>query len=409
MIGTKKAYISLLFSVFSLIIVTSCSNLNGNKAFDNIYLKARNSYRSNPDSSRIHLIEALSLASSDSEKGKANYLLGVIFRENNQFQDALSYYLIAKEFYSRTDNDRIIADLNTRIGWIYNHFGMHQEAIHFYELAMAQYFKEKDYTWMGKIHYNLAIAYDAMDRPEAGDHYLKALDFSWEVADYYQLANIHNYFGGYLLKDSLYEGALKSFHFALEHKKDALQKSYVYYNLADTYLRMNNLDSASFYWEECYWIQKDFATEATKNWTNTLLAKLYKAKGLHDDYKTTLEAIIRKSADTDYNKEVKSALYQAWGDYLEADPKLSREIYASIGRMDSMHNKDVEKLKGQYNRHLVKQAENQVAWNRQKEELVAKQRNWAWLLIIPLGTLLFFIWRGNRRKKLAVSDSFDFQ
>lgn len=135
-------------------------------------------------------------------KALALYLKGGIKHEDNQYEDAQTYYLKAKDEVERTDNDRLSFLIYANLGNLYAYRGIKAYAYKAYEKAYqhAQQLGDSEYIisslwYLGRVNsmrpanYETSISYykQALDFAKANQCWRKFNMIIWELTGVYEL------------------------------------------------------------------------------------------------------------------------------------------------------------------------------------------------------------------------------
>lgn len=201
--------------------------------------------RTNPDSG-INLIDGLqpNIKNSDSsiryELLKAKALL---YSNQNEIAERLVDSII-----SVTENDTLKMNGNYFKGIFFFYAGRFDEGLAFYKSVLKEAERLKDTAMIGKVSANLSANFIRQNQYDSALTYLEySLAIDLKNLDSNYIASDYNFFGICYNKLKLYGKAKSELFKALRYNSDPATKANTYYNIANSCLKLMELDSAIFY------------------------------------------------------------------------------------------------------------------------------------------------------------------
>lgn len=214
------------------------------------YIGSSYVFETNYPDAITHYNKALALAESINfynEIGNINNNLGMIFNELGDFKNSYTYYSIAIENYTRTDNREKKTGTYNNIGVIYLSLNNYDKALSYFEKALDTTFVHKDTILVATIYNNLAICYIKEQPEKAFESLHKAISLSHQVNNQYGLCISYQIMGNNYLNSDDLENALDAYNTSVEIAKKANlthQLANANIGLARVKLQMNAIDEA---------------------------------------------------------------------------------------------------------------------------------------------------------------------
>lgn len=281
-----------------------------------------NKQKYNEALSEINQIDSFSNYLSTLEQARLYNLKGVIFQAMEKIDSSLYYFNKSINLYKKTRNHEGIITALTNIGISFYQAGLNREALNHFEKAYQISLKYKDFKNLNAIINNYAILLLTNDQPQKAKELfssllqnkdlekntgqkailllnwatlLKTLGQNNESIEGYQKAleysKLHNLpvspeiyigLGQAWLASNKPETSIKSFKKALTLNPPFSDKKMIYKGLAQSYLKINQIDSAQAYWNRLLGMIE-------KNQQNEIKKALTDAQKNLEDYKKDFE------------------------------------------------------------------------------------------------------------------------
>ena len=282
------------------------------------------------------------------------YHKGVLYKEKNQVDKALPYYLQASEEVKLSEDYRLAYLIYSHVGMIYAYRKLYEYAVTYCEKANEYALLAKDSYYIVESYNCLARAYFGQNKNMAAiEYYDKAINIGQKNKEIKVLTTaIHEKIAVYIYEED-YEKALEA---ANMLDRSRLSKG-SYLTLGHLYYKLNQIDSAYLYLEKA--LQSD---------------NIYTKKGAYQ----ILFNITQKSNNYRQNAEYSVKLWK---------------INDSINKID--RNKALIEMQEKYN-------EQRVRDELTTQMLLQKQRTWTFIGIGVL-VLLFVAYRIRLRNKERIT------
>ncbi len=353
--------------------------------------------------------QVVDIASKNNDHALLAYALLNVARAKQQTTEnkqALAYALQAEASAQKTPDRALIANCQRTISSIY------ENSLSDYPRAMEWILKaEKTAEDAGSLN-DMALAWSQMgalytslgDQPNSLSTYKKAFDANKKIGNAGLQSNLLNHIGERYRLLGKYPEALKAYQEGLSHQRAPYTIELNESNMADVYVRMNNLPLAFKYaFKSLYGAQKIGDVEGTA-WIYGILGRAYLRLGKADSAlyygKKGLDAA-KQTSTLEFMRDncgVLTGAYAALGDFSNAYKY--HTLYISY--RDSMNNAEVSNRATllKYNYDLAKKQAQITALNQEK-----KMQYYFLLgslgvltLIATIGIILF---KSNRQKHKA--------
>lgn len=244
----------------------------------------------------------------DFKKGQAQALnnLGVIYRDQGKYPDALNYYLRSLKIIEETGNKRAYATSLNNIGVIYNYQGELQKALDYFSKALKIREDIEDKKGIAMSLTTIGVVYKKQGNyPQALDYYFRALKISEEIDDKYGIATALNNIGNIYHDQGDYTKARENDLRTLKINEEIGNKYGVavcFINIGSTYLQTGNTKLAIEYEIKALNLsQKIEALELIKE-ANQLLSEAYTKNNQHEKALEHFKAYV-EIKDSLFNEE----------------------------------------------------------------------------------------------------------
>ncbi len=190
---------------------------------------------------------------NDFRKGKASYALGNIFYKQNNYSDALKWYLLALKYYEQAGVKYETGITQEIIGAVYLSNEELNNAKDYYEKSLNTAIEIKDSVGIASGFSNMGIVYGHQQKyKEAFEVFNKSLNLLIQLKDTIQLIQVLNNMGITYKKAGMYDDALMSYQFCGKlisyfQPIDSVALNYVNSNLGILYMKMHKNDLAKDY------------------------------------------------------------------------------------------------------------------------------------------------------------------
>ena len=201
-------------------------------------------------------------------------------------------------------------------------------------LSLVDYYEHGgDKDFLGEAYYYAGSTYrDLGDAPRALEYYQKALDAMPGDENLKVKSKVYAQMGDLLSYQDLTGEALLKYKQSYYYEKTRNDTAGMVYSLRDigyTYRRLDNIDSAFYYYKKAESISSSFGDIALSNLITSQIAALYSEIGMYDSAKYYLQPSLEHLSRTNF-----SSIYS-----------IASNLYYRIGQYDSVHYYDSELLK----------------------------------------------------------------
>lgn len=201
-------------------------------------------------------------------------------------------------------------------------------------LSLVNYYEnDGDPAYLGESYYYAGSTYrDLGDAPRALEYYQKALDAMPGDENLKVKSKVYAQMGDLLSYQDLTGEALLKYKQSYYYEKTRNDTAGMVYSLRDigyTYRRLDNIDSAFYYYKKAEIISSSFGDIALSNLITSQIAALYSEIGMYDSAKYYLQPSLEHLSRTNF-----SSIYS-----------IASNLYYRIGQYDSVHYYDSELLK----------------------------------------------------------------
>lgn len=360
------------------------------------------------DSSLMHYQRALQLAKETGDKKQEALCYNDIafyYYSNNDMKTAMQYFekSVAIREVLKDENDlqesyNNIAFMNKTMGNIQKALDLHFKALALQEKLNQPLDMATSYNNIGQIY-----QYYINDNLKALDYYNKSLDIRKQSGDKKDIALMLNNIASVISDTGNYKEAINIFRQSLALRREV---NYKYgtmeslNNIAYNYRRLQQHDSSFFYSYAALkandFLQNDYLVEAVYN----NLAELHLLKGNTDSalYYAQKEYTINKAGgvpiDISTSAQLLSDIYEKKGDYKKA--LQYHKEYAAM--QDSIKNDDTKKA-GIKNELQYQYLKEKAASDKLYEEKIERRNFLAWLFaVLLIASAVIFLTLRNRYK-----------
>ncbi|MDX2173243.1 MAG: tetratricopeptide repeat protein [Bacteroidota bacterium] len=183
--------------------------------------------------------------------------IGYLFQNKKNPERGLEYYKKSLNILVKLDEKKGIATLYNNIAYIYDNQSNNMLAIEYYSKSLSIHESINNKEGIAYTSINIGGIYKKNGNFEkALEFYQKSLKTMRELKNYRGTINALNNVGAVYLKDNKIDEALKCFKEAMfiakkNDIKESIGLALTYYWLAQTYLKLQNLDFAQDYFNKC--------------------------------------------------------------------------------------------------------------------------------------------------------------
>lgn len=177
------------------------------------------------------------------------YYMGRVYRDLNDAPEALKYFQKALDVAGDTRKYRLLSNVYSQMGMLYDYQNVYEEAIRMYEKAAEYKLLKGDSTSFSLVLRD--IVYDMVDKNDSALLYFqKAAIIANETGNRHRYSGILTELGDLYRELVMYDKALECLS---ESLKDSVDRNMypTYSVLGNTYLELNKLDSADYYLRKC--------------------------------------------------------------------------------------------------------------------------------------------------------------
>ena len=167
------------------------------------------------------------------------YYMGRVYRDLNDAPEALKYFQKALDVAGDTRKYRLLSNVYSQMGTLYDYQNVYEEAIRMYEKAAEYKLLKGDSTSFSLVLRDIALLY-----------FQKAAIIANETGNRHRYSGILTELGDLYRELVMYDKALECLS---ESLKDSVDRNMypTYSVLGNTYLELNKLDSADYYLRKC--------------------------------------------------------------------------------------------------------------------------------------------------------------
>lgn len=179
------------------------------------------------------------------------YYMGRVYRDLNDAPEALRYFQKALDVAGDTKRYKLLSNVYSQMGVLYNYQDVYEEAIRMHEKAAQLVFLEGDSSDLPFVFRDIARVYDAINKNDSAVMYFqKAAIIANETGDRHRYSSILTELGDLYREMGIYD---KAFECLFESLNDSVNRNMypTYSSLGHAYLDVKNLDSADFYLRKC--------------------------------------------------------------------------------------------------------------------------------------------------------------
>jgi serine phosphatase RsbU (regulator of sigma subunit) len=301
---------------------------------------------------------------------------GTICREEGKINDAIHFFVLAKDISERTNDQKLLAAIYVNLGTIYSGLSERSAALKYYFKAIAILKQSKNYRELAITYNNIGNIYTSQNQFSSSKFYMiKSMEAATIIGDSLTLAMVNHNMGSNMEATAELDSAIVYYKHSLNYLtglETGMGHVYNYEHLGTTYFRLNKLNEAENYALKALNIAIEKGINGVMAELYMTLSKIYENKG---EYKKSLEY---------------SRLQLVWVDSVNSEN--SRSEIAKI-EFDS-------ELKQQKKFQAIEQ-KNREAINTAKLESKNKIIIFSLIALSIVLILVVFIFRGYRQKQLA--------
>lgn len=198
---------------------------------------------------------------SNNQKVAANslYLMGWLYRQSDDYVNAVEYYTQASTIYQEIEETRLLANVYDDIGSIFFHALHYKNAERLYKKALE--IRKNDLSSeYGETLFNIGLTKRRLGEHDSALYYYERAASHYIEADKAKpLLNIYNNMGMVMEMTKSYELASKYYIETLERAKtesDTIMISRALHNLGSVAIKQNQLDGALYYYNRALDMRK---------------------------------------------------------------------------------------------------------------------------------------------------------
>ena len=234
----------------------------------------------------IDSVLAIAIKSSDyhavgsllNDRGSIFYLMGIYDKAFSSFTEALNYYELARDSIG-------IAYIHNNLALVMYSLKKYDDALN-YMISSYNYLKNKgSYKFTIDLYNNIASLLQTKNLDKYSLFLLKKAEkLAYDSLYYEALPNIYNNLGVAYEHMKNFDSAIFYYHKAINFKRKYpnINMAFMFQNLYNYYLKINNLDSALKYADSAYYYSKKFNGYIIISSTSLDLATLYEKKNNKD-------------------------------------------------------------------------------------------------------------------------------
>lgn len=388
-------------------------------------------------------------------KAIATMYLGIINKEQNKFDEALSLLFEAKSFEEEIETEKIASNIYFEIGYVYMRIGSLQKSIDFlkksneklddegnevekaktvnniaylyelsgnydmalknYRLALEVFEKFDDKKATSYALNNIGALYREIDNYEmAHEYYRKSLEIKKQIGDTASWATTYNNFGVLYVQQQKYDLALEAYEKALmiAQKYDDIKNiGRTTNNMGQLYNQTGEYDKAISLYFKSLELKDSINDNHGKILSYLNIGKIYGIENNENEAINYFRKGILLADSLGFTKEL-SILYQELSSVYEQANKFSQALeyykkYSAIN--DTLLNRDkqknIDELEIVYRTNeKEKQLEMLKSENENKEKILIRNSIIATILVLMLVISGLFILMMNNRKKLKAEN-----
>ncbi|MCB4798448.1 tetratricopeptide repeat-containing sensor histidine kinase [Neotamlana laminarinivorans] len=180
---------------------------------------------------------------------KAYLRAGILYKDNQLFDKALSYSIKAYNGFLEIENEEKLADVCTNLGNIENQLKNYHQALQYHQEALKLHVKTRNNSGKGRSYTNIGNVYSNIKVPDSTIvNYKRALTYFNQHSSNYAVLLNNLGRSHFELKD--YKGAQTYFEQAIGLNKKLNNSSALMYNyngIIDLFIKTNKLEKANMY------------------------------------------------------------------------------------------------------------------------------------------------------------------
>lgn len=300
------------------------------------------------------LVDSLTMSLSD--KDKTDIALRIAAKlKSSDWKRSLHYIEYSEKLAKSIDSDKNTADINIKIGDIYNEKDAFDIALTYY-LKAYEYYKENNVDEK-KYHLenSLAIIYARLNNKDKALHYFNnLLKYHREKKNTIFIAKALNNIGTLYMSNGILDSAMVNFKESLKLSQqlhDEKLNAILYNNLGLCYTHLNNFKEAKSYFDKSLAVVGKKTDDKNKAWIYNSISKLYLLKKQPDSALSYAQKAAILLIHDKYSFENKNAIVNIYKSYLlKGDYKNAANYFETYDQIrDSLNIEgkamNVEKLK----------------------------------------------------------------
>lgn len=234
--------------------------------------------------------KALEITNDEIVKASAYNNIGAVNRSFGLYEEALKNYLLALDIYEKNNSLKNETTVINNIGNVYNYLGMTEKALEYFNKAKDNSIKLKDKKGQSEAFNNIAIIYaNEGQLQEALDYFKFSLNIEKELKDKKGTAESANNVGAVFYYMQEIDSALHYLRYSVALEKSIKNYTAVsssYNNIATILIENERADEAKIYLDSAYSIALNAKTTADIEAALQIYSNYYEAK---NDLKSALD------------------------------------------------------------------------------------------------------------------------
>ena len=223
------------------------------------------------------------------KKGESDvmYRMAVLYLVGYKNEEkALEYFTDGREIKEQIGDDKGLANYNLSLGILHEEKGNYQTALDYYAESLEGYTKIADKANIAKTYNNIGVAYvDWGKYDSARVYHTKSAKMHLELDNPIGIIRSQSNLGEVLMFQEEYDKALEHYHVALAKSQSTKRNPMLgstNNNIADVFLKLNQLDSAKYYLNESLKAHQASSNYFSQRHTYKNLSSLEEKSGNYD-------------------------------------------------------------------------------------------------------------------------------
>lgn len=283
-------------------------------------------------------VEYFSIEKNNKKLGLAYFYQNRVYQAQKNYEKAILSCLEARKYAILTSNDNLLGFIHHDLGYMYKRQFNPEKSIENYKLSQEHFFKTGDLKFANYTYNFIASGYLIMVPPQIDSaivNYRKSLLYAEQMQDSNQIADIHKNISLVYEEQKDYPKVKIELLKALKMSSDKKISTIILTNLVETYIHLQQSDSAMFYMDQLNEMMKDEDNLESRYNYHFLLYNLYKNSKKFDLALENYE-IYKTYADSIYENNISQSLFRIQEEYEQESLKneynrvLIHRLYLSV-------------------------------------------------------------------------------